>query len=182
MIATILSITLLLGPPEPGDGEPLPWPVPIFPSITTSSVPALDLAEAAHSEDYEEQVEETEEMVETWTGPMTTVNDTLESWIVEIPEDAQEGDFDSGMTELGSSTYDTAESLGTEIGTVFSYVRTLRGITTGGVGTFFDVLLICIALLILVNLFIFVVQVTDMLISLFLQGIQALGEALPFPW
>jgi hypothetical protein len=128
MIAFILATTLLLVPDPNPDGG-LPFGIPSLPAIPTTEAPTIELGDLVHSPDYSDRETEMEAMIDDFTEPITGINTTLESFIVEIP-DASSGDFSTGFSAFTpyGTAYEYAELTGENVGTLAQYARAGQGV------------------------------------------------------
>jgi hypothetical protein len=158
------------------------------------SVPELTIPESLDVPEFPpiepepgESGEDISDQVELWMAPVINLQAALENWIGETGSlpDASDGDFETGFDPVDdehTTAFEFASDLGTSIATLFDYVRALSGLTSYSIGTLILFVIGCAAWLALNRFIVFALSIADMLWSIFVQGIQALGEALPWPW
>jgi len=169
------SITLL-GAPD------LDIPVDLFPDAEDMDIPTFPPPE--HGEDYEQQEIDFTDQVNLWMAPVQAIQAVMANWFGETGAmpDSEGGDFDPGIDPAGDSAFDFAAGIGTNIAVMFDYTRALSGLTSYSIGTLIVFMIGCAAWLALMRFIIFALAILDMLWSILVQGVQALGEAAPWPW
>ena len=167
---------------------------PELDSLPELSVPALEAPDSLDVPEFPpmdsepgEAGEDITDQINLWMSPVTNIQEVLEAWIGDtgtLP-DASDGDFETGfdpVDEEHTTAFEFAADLGSSIATLFDYVRAISGLTSYSIGTLILFVMACAAWLALNRFIVFALSVADMLWSILVQGIQALGEALPWPW
>lgn len=177
-------------PPDPKITIPvgaLPWSLPQLPIIDIDlGSGSADFDEVQHTDDYADNLAGLEYRVSVSSGVELSGDTEAEAWIGEdgLLPDMTTDDFVTGIDLPGyedMTAYDVADAFGTNVGTLFSYVRALAGLslngfTLGGAFVVLGVLVLCIAWMILVHMIIFGINLLDMLWSV----ITTVIELIPF--
>lgn len=167
---------------------------PVLDSLPELDVPeltvpeTLEIPEFPAPDDPEEEEEDITAQVNAWLLPISSLRDALEDWIGETGSlpDASEGDFATGFEDIDEesegSAFTFAISMGSNISLLFQYARALSSLSLYSIGTMVLFIMGCAAWLALNRFIVFALSIADMLWSVLAQGVQALGEALPWPW
>lgn len=189
-VPDVQPVDLDLEPADDIDGPELDeLPDLDAPDLTIPEDFELDVPEFPSAEEGEgESEEEIEAQVNLWLSPLSSIREALEGWIGDagaLP-DAAAGDFETGFDniddESGGSAFTFAANMGSSIGILFEFARSLSGYGFFSIGTLVTFVMACSAWLALYRFFMFAFGIADMLWSVLVQGVQALGEALPWPW
>ena len=164
---------------------PLPWSTPSLPDAEWSEEPpTVTLDPVEHSTGYAAQLADTTTLIDDTTAPLTPLVD-LSAEVTDpagpLPV-ASEGDFELGFEPLGEPITATgfAADVGSRLGVLFQYARSIASFTTiGPVGLFFGFLLVVSIWFAVVNLVIFAIQIIDALWSFTTRLIDAIGEIVP---
>jgi hypothetical protein len=175
-MGVLITVLLLL------DG--FPWAIPLFPFIPDVEVPVIELSDPVHSEDYEANLTELETTVETWTEPIDEVNGVMDNWLgttaTQMP-DTTSGDFSTGLQPVDDigTAYEFAEWLGTSIGTLFQYMRSISNLPGTVVTVLIGGLLAVSGWLFFIRMLKYVMQIFDAGWSLARDIYHAIMEFIP---
>lgn len=185
LAAIVLSVLLFQDQCDPATD--LCWLLPVFPNPATPTPIALSLPTPQHSESYATYQPTADARLDQMVAPVSTANGVVADWLGEggTIEDTEGGDIDTGLSPIQESgtLLEYAAELGTNIADLFQMARALLTISNSGLGVFVIAMLAAAALFALVNLFIFAVQLADMLLNLFdkfFNWIVELWQSIPF--
>lgn len=164
---------------------PLPWPLPVLPSIEIGEVSELSLADPSHGAGYDDELIEIETRFDVWTEPIDAIASSLDDWLGgagSLP-DASEGDFETGLAPIEEygTAYEFADEAGTSIGALFIWARALVTMSQSGVGAVGLFVLACSVWLVLVRLIIFAIQISDATWSLLTRLASVFADYF-IPW
>lgn len=184
MIALTLALTLAFQQCNPA--TQMCWPLPNMPTVPAPTAVPLNLPTPMHSSGYATYQPTADARIATMVAPVNQANDTMNQWVATgTPVPTGGGDFNTGLTPLSSSgtAFVWASDWGTKIGTLFELTRGISTLTESGLGVFVLAMFAAAAFLVLVQLFVFVVQIGDMVLNLFdrvLAWVTELWQSLPF--
>lgn len=157
---------------------PLPWDLPQLPVIDVDfGIVSVGFAEVEHTTNYDQIMADMQDAIDagtTVTSNMTSEIDGLLGETSPIPDLSGAEDFATGIDAPGYETlsaYDVAAELGTNIGTIFSYIRAIveHDWNLGPAGIALAFIVLCIFWMLLVSLIKFAIQFVDMLWSAILR-------------
>jgi len=166
---------------------PLPWSLPQLPLIDVDfGIPLTGFEAVEHTTDYDDNMQAILDATEDADATQSDLSDQIDDLIGSgstLPDLSGGGDFAPGITTEGyegASAYEMAAEMGTNIGTLFSYIRAIIGfiadLDIGPAGGAILFIMLCLLWMLLIVLIRFVIQFVDMVFTLIVR----FKELIPF--